>query len=100
MLGRRHDSATLEKWNVVNRVVPDAQLEEVTMALARELAAGPTVAHGATKKLAAIYTSEGMRACDDAMRDVQVSIFRSLDLQRGLDAFKSTGPGSAVFAGN
>ncbi len=43
MLGRRHDAATLERWNIVNRVVPDAQLAEVTLAFATELAAGPTV---------------------------------------------------------
>lgn len=100
MLGRRHDAATLERWNVINRVVPDAQLEEVTLSLAQELAAGPTVAHAATKRLANLYVNEGMRASDEGMRDVHTPVMASEDLKRGLDAFLQTGPGSATFFGN
>jgi enoyl-CoA hydratase/carnithine racemase len=100
MLGRRHDAATLEKWGIVNRVVPDAKLEEVTLSLARELAQGPTVAHAATKRLSNIYLDQGMRASDAMMAEVQQPIFASGDLQRGLDSFKASGPGNAVFQGN
>jgi enoyl-CoA hydratase/carnithine racemase len=100
MLGRRHDAATLERWGVINRVVPDAQLQEASMLIAQELANGPTVAHGATKQLAGIFLSQGMQAADAAMKEVQKPIFASNDLVRGLDAFKATGPGSAVFEGN
>ena len=38
-------------WGVVNQVVPDAQLMETAMTLARRLAAGPTRAYGAVKSL-------------------------------------------------
>lgn len=38
-----------ERWGLVNRVVPLAQLEEVTLELARELAQGPTLTYGYTK---------------------------------------------------
>jgi enoyl-CoA hydratase/carnithine racemase len=38
-----------ERWGLVNRVVPLAQLEESTMELARELAQGPTRIYGYTK---------------------------------------------------
>jgi enoyl-CoA hydratase/carnithine racemase len=100
LLGRRHDASTLERWNVINRVVPDAELESVTMSIAREIAAGPTVAHAATKRLASLYINEGMRAADEGMADIAAPIYKSADLQRGLDAFASTGPGSAVFEGN
>jgi enoyl-CoA hydratase/carnithine racemase len=44
MLGRRYDARTLERWNVINRVVADEQLAEAAATLARELAGGPTVA--------------------------------------------------------
>jgi enoyl-CoA hydratase/carnithine racemase len=100
MLGRRHDAATLERWNVINRVVPDAQLEQATLTLAQELAAGPTVAHAATKKLMNIFLAEGMEAADAAMKDVQRAIFTSQDLVRGLESFRAKGPGSAVFQGD
>lgn len=100
MLGRRHDAATLERWGLISRVVPDAQLVEVTMTLAEELARGPTVAHGCTKRLVNIYLAEGMAAADKAMARVQEPIWRSEDLKRGLAAFSAKGPGQAVFAGN
>jgi len=100
LLARRHDAATLERWNVINRVVPDPELEAVTMSVAREIAAGPTVAHAATKRLASLYSNNGMRAADEGMADIADAIYRTADLQRGLDAFATTGPGSAVFEGN
>jgi enoyl-CoA hydratase/carnithine racemase len=100
MLGRRHDAATLEKWGIVNRVVADAQLDEVALSLARELAQGPTVAHAATKRLSNIYLDQGMHACDDMMEEVQRPIFASGDLRRGLESFATAGPGNAVFQGN
>jgi enoyl-CoA hydratase/carnithine racemase len=54
MLGRRYDAATLERWGLINRVVPDEELEGVALAIATELANGPTVAHAAAKKLVAV----------------------------------------------
>lgn len=38
-----------ERWGLVNRVVPLAQLEDATMDFARELAQGPTRTYGYTK---------------------------------------------------
>ncbi|HXG17973.1 MAG TPA: enoyl-CoA hydratase-related protein [Methylomirabilota bacterium] len=38
-----------ERWGLVNRVVPAEKLEETVMALARELAQGPTLIYGYTK---------------------------------------------------
>jgi hypothetical protein len=38
------DAATLERWNVLNRVLPDGELAEKSMAFARRLADGPTLA--------------------------------------------------------
>src|ERR1700682_5198917 len=49
LLGRRYDARTLERWNVINWVVADEQLDQTATTLARELAAGPTLAHTATK---------------------------------------------------
>ena len=44
MSGGLYDAATLERWNVVNRVVPDGELEEKSRAFALRFAAGPTQA--------------------------------------------------------
>ena len=66
MLGRRYRPAELERLGVVNLVVPDAELEEASMSLARQLAAGPTVALGVIKRVVSIAVNDGTRAADEA----------------------------------
>ena len=51
MSGGLYDAATLERWNVINRVLPDADLAEKSLRFAQRLAAGPTLAHAATKRI-------------------------------------------------
>jgi enoyl-CoA hydratase/carnithine racemase len=99
MLGHRHDAATLERWGLINRVVPDERLEEVALAIATELANGPTVAHAATKKLVATALNEGVEAADLVMGEIQKPIWASADLRAGIDSFRANGPGLAVFEG-
>src|SRR3954454_21210467 len=51
MTGGLYDAPTLERWNVVNRVLPDSELRDETLSFARKLAAGPTRANAATKRI-------------------------------------------------
>jgi enoyl-CoA hydratase/carnithine racemase len=99
MLGRRYDPATLERWGLVNLVVADDALEAATMTIAGELVHGPTVAHGATKRLVHIAANEGVRAADEAMAEIQKPIWASEDLEIGLASFRENGPGLAKFTG-
>jgi enoyl-CoA hydratase/carnithine racemase len=99
MLARRYDARTLERWNVINRVVEDEQLDTAAMMLARELAAGPTVAHAATKALVSTAVSRGVRAADEAMAELQKPIFRSDDFRDAVESFQTNGPGMARFQG-
>lgn len=100
MLGRRYDAATLERWGLINLVVPDDRLDEAALSVAQELAAGPTVAHGVTKQLVRIALNEGLSAADEAMFELQKPIWASQDLKRGLEVFDKSGPGTAEFEGN
>lgn len=99
MLGRRYDAATLERWGLINLVVPDEQLDSAALAVAQELANGPTVAHAATKKLVSIAINEGVEAADLAMAEVQKAIWASEDVKTGLTSFRANGPGLAKFEG-
>jgi enoyl-CoA hydratase/carnithine racemase len=99
MLARRHAATTLAQWGIINRVVPAESLDEVSLAIARELAAGPTIAHACTKQLANVFLNEGMAASDAAMQRIQEPIWRSEDLQIGLASFAQYGPGLARFIG-
>lgn len=100
MLGRRYDAATLERWGLINLVVSDEALDDATMSVAQELAAGPTVAHAATKQVAYIAAKDGVVAADGAMQDIQKSIWASSDLKIGLASFRENGPGLAKFEGH
>ena len=100
LLGRRYDARTLERWNVINRVVPDEQLADATNVIAQELAHGPTVAHASTKRIISVAVNEGVRAADEAMHELQRDIWSSNDLQEGLRSMFTNGPGAARFEGN
>lgn len=99
MLGRRYDAATLERWNVINRVVPDEELDVATMVLAQELAHGPTIAHAATKRLVAFAINDGVATADEAMAEIQRPIFRSRDFRTGVSSYREKGIGMATFEG-
>ncbi|GAA1231108.1 enoyl-CoA hydratase/isomerase family protein [Pseudonocardia alaniniphila] len=99
LLGRRYDAATMARWNIINWVVPDEQLVDVTATIAQELAHGPTVAHASTKALVSHAVEHGVRATDEAMHELQRDIWRSEDLKIGLASLQAEGPGAARFEG-
>ena len=99
MLGRRYDAETLERWNLINRVVDDENLDAAAHAVAMELANGPTVAHRITKELARIAANEGVAAADAVMEEKQLALWSSEDLKIGLESLMKNGPGLARFVG-
>ena len=94
-----YPAATLERWNVVNRVLPDAGFDEATRAFARELAEGPTVAHGATKRIVRAYLEGGVAGADAVTDDQFGALFASDDLRGAVESFLTEGPGKATFTG-
>src|SRR3546814_16372212 len=96
---RRYEPATLERWGLINLVVPDETLEEATLAVAEEFANGPTLAHAATKQLAYIAANEGVLAADDPLEELQKPIWTSDDLKTGLASFRKNGPRPAPLTG-
>jgi len=99
MSGGLFDAATLERWNVVNRVVPDADLADKSMAFAERLATGPTLAHAATKRMVRAFLDEGVRGADARIGEISGSLFGTEDLQAAVRKFLEEGPGKATFHG-
>jgi enoyl-CoA hydratase/carnithine racemase len=95
-----YDAATLEGWNVVNRVLPDDQLLEKGMRFAQRLAAGPTMAHAATKRIVRAYLQGGVEEADRVTPEVAGALFETEDLQRAVKSFLTEGPGKATFEGH
>lgn len=99
MTGRLYDAATLERWNVVNRVLPDGELREKGMAFARDLAAGPTRAHAMTKRIVRAHSDAGIERADEITPGVFSELFATEDLQGAVRSFLAEGPGKATFKG-
>jgi enoyl-CoA hydratase/carnithine racemase len=99
LLARRYDARTLERWNIINRVVPDEKLGDVSVTVAQELANGPTLAHASTKAIVSYTLAYGVPAADEVMRDLQADYWKSEDLKRGLESLAANGPGAARFEG-
>jgi enoyl-CoA hydratase len=95
-----YDASTLERWNVVNTVLPDGELAEKSMRFAQRLAAGPTRAHDATKRIVRAYLDHGVRGADERAAAIGAPLFDTEDLQRAVRSFLSEGPGKATFTGN
>ena len=99
MLGRRYDAETMEKWNIINRVVDDEKRDDAAMVIALELANGPTLAHVSTKQIVNLAVSRGVEAADEAMAELLGSLWTSGDLKTGRESLMKQGPGLAVFKG-
>ncbi len=99
MTAARVDATTLHGWGVVNRVLPDDELTAGAHALATDLAAGPTRAHAATKRVLAHYLSGGVDAADEQVPAIAAELFATEDLRGALDSFRTEGHGRARFTG-
>ena len=99
MTGELYDAATLERWNVVNRVLADEGFDEAARAFARRLAEGPTRAHAATKAIVRAQVEGGARAADERVPEVAGDLFATEDLRGAVRSFLENGPGHATYRG-
>ena len=99
MSGGLYDAAALERWNVVSRVLPDAELAEKSLRFAQRLASGPTKAHHATKRIVRAFLEGGVHGADEATAEIGAPLFETDDLQGAVDSFLTDGPGKASFQG-
>ena len=99
MAGRPFPAAELERWNVVNRVLPDDGFDAAAREFARELAQGPTLAHAATKRVVRDYLDGGVELANERVSEVAGELFATEDLQGTVRSFLDEGPGQATFQG-
>jgi enoyl-CoA hydratase len=99
MTGALYDAATLERWNVVNRVLPDEGFDDAARAFALDLANGPTRAHAATKAIIRAGLEGGIRDADAVVPPLAGDLFATQDLRGAVRSFLEHGPGKATFEG-
>ena len=100
MTGELFDATTLERWNVVNRVFPDADFATASRELAQRLADGPTLAHAATKRVVRAFERGGVPGADDVLPEVAAALLETDDARRAIESFLAEGPGRARHHGS
>jgi 2-(1,2-epoxy-1,2-dihydrophenyl)acetyl-CoA isomerase len=98
MLGERLPAARALEWGLVNRVVPDARLEEEVAALAARLAQGPTRSYAGTKRQLNSWIFSRMAEQLELEARIQQEMSGSADFLEGAVAFVEKRP--ARFAGS
>jgi enoyl-CoA hydratase len=100
MTGALYDAATLEHWNVVNRVLPDEGFDQAARQFAHKLAVGPTRAHAATKAIVrACLDQGGAWGADKQVPRLAGDLFATDDLKAAVRSFLEQGPGHATYTG-
>ncbi len=99
MTGGLYDAEALERWGVINRVVEDGTVHDKGMRFAQRLAAGPTRAHAATKRIVRAFSDRGVEGADEVTPEQFAGLFATEDLQNAVRSFLDEGPGNATFEG-
>ncbi|WP_371224268.1 enoyl-CoA hydratase/isomerase family protein [Roseovarius sp. 2305UL8-3] len=86
-----YSAETLERWNIVNKVVADDKLHEHALAYARRLAAGPTAAYAIGKAAINAFAAPGLSSADGSLIGSAGQVFETSDKQRGVKAFLKDG---------
>jgi 2-(1,2-epoxy-1,2-dihydrophenyl)acetyl-CoA isomerase len=89
LLSDTFDAAEALRVGLVNRLVPDAQLQDETQALALRIAAGPTRAYGHLKRLLRQSFDHDLPTQLEAERDAFEACTRTADFTEGVDAFRA-----------
>jgi enoyl-CoA hydratase/carnithine racemase len=95
LLGRYIDASTALDWGLVNRVAAAAELEEVGLDIARELAGNAPLSQTGNKRvIAALLRAEGELPADveEELIELRRASFASQDLREGMRAFAERRP--------
>jgi 2-(1,2-epoxy-1,2-dihydrophenyl)acetyl-CoA isomerase len=92
LLGEKLPAAKALEWGLINRCVPDAELMPTAMAIASELAAGPTKGLGMIRRLVWDSLDASWDEQLNAERQAQRLAGRSQDFIEGVQAFVQKRP--------
>src|SRR5437588_10114897 len=85
--GRFMPGDEAERWGFYNRLLPSERLHEETLAAARELAHGPTIAHATTKECLHHEWEMPLDEAIDFEAEAQACCMETADFERAYQAF-------------
>ncbi|HZP15757.1 MAG TPA: enoyl-CoA hydratase/isomerase family protein, partial [Nocardioides sp.] len=77
----RYSAEQFAQWNVVNRVVPAADLHRTALDVAQRIAKGPSLAHTQTKRLIRRALLNDSRSADQLVLEESTRLYETRDLQ-------------------
>lgn len=92
LTNRRLTAAEALEWGLVNYVVPDDQVLSEAHKLAAQLAAGPTLAYGAAKRLLAAALTETLETQMENESQSIINMTSTADAREGIAAFLNKRP--------
>jgi len=96
MTGRLYPASDLHAWGVVNRVLGGGELLEKSRRFAADLAAGPTIAHAATKAIVRAQADHGTRGADARDRRADVPPLRNRGLTQRREVLPAGRPRQGI----
>jgi enoyl-CoA hydratase len=99
MTGDLYGAEELHAWGVVNRLFPVAELLDAARAHIATLAAGPTIAHAATKAIVRAQADHGTHGADARTPELTSHLFETQDSRDAVQSFLTQGPGKATYSG-
>ncbi|MFL5069545.1 MAG: enoyl-CoA hydratase family protein [Xanthobacteraceae bacterium] len=96
--GRTMSAQEGERWGFFNKLVAAEALEQEALALARQIASGPTFAHGITKTQLSQEWSMSLEQAIEAEAQAQALCMQTKDFERAYHAFVAKQ--KPVFAGD
>ena len=87
LLGEKLPADKARAWGLINRVVPDEQIQTTALALATDLAAGPTRALGMIRQAAWAATASDLDTALQTERTLQTQAGQTADFAEGVRAF-------------
>ena len=92
LLGESLNAADALRLNLINRVLPAAELEAATLAFAQRLASGPTRAYGQMRRLMRDSLGHDLPTQLQAEAQAFVTCAQTRDFREGLEAFFAKRP--------
>jgi enoyl-CoA hydratase/carnithine racemase len=80
-----------EKWGIVTKILPDAELDGDAVKFAKQLSKGPTRAFQATKRLIRAAAQDGACAADRLVGAVGAPLLETHDMRAGVKAVAEHG---------
>lgn len=86
-----YDAETFERWNIINYVTEDDELQARAEAFAIDLSQGPTQAFFVSKRLVRAHLDAGIRTADEQILDLAAPLFETHDMQHGVKTLLRVG---------